>query len=38
MLDLVDRLVVMDKGSIVADGPKDEILEGLKKGAFKGKG
>ena len=38
MLDLVDRLVVMDKGSIVADGPKEEILEGLKKGAFKGKG
>ena len=37
MLDLVDRLVVMDKGAVVADGPKGEVLDALKKGALKGK-
>jgi len=37
MLDLVDRLVVMDRGTIVADGPKGEVLDALKKGALKGK-
>lgn len=37
MLDLVDRLVVMEKGMIVADGPKQEVLDALKAGALKGK-
>jgi ATP-binding cassette subfamily C protein LapB len=26
MLALVDRLIVMDQGRIIADGPKDQIL------------
>lgn len=32
MLDLVDRLIVMDNGHIVADGPKDAILHALQHG------
>lgn len=35
MLDLVDRLVVMDKGRIVVDGPKQAVLDGLKSGKIK---
>jgi ATP-binding cassette subfamily C protein LapB len=30
MLDLVDRLIVMDEGRIVMDGPKEEVLNALK--------
>lgn len=30
MLDLVDRLIVMDEGRIVMDGTKEEVLEALK--------
>ena len=37
MLDLVDRLIVMDKGTIVADGPKAEVLEALKTGTVRGR-
>jgi ATP-binding cassette subfamily C protein LapB len=37
MLDLVDRLIVMDRGAIVADGPKAEVLEALKTGSVRGK-
>lgn len=32
MLSLVDRLVVLDNGHIVADGPKDSVIEALRKG------
>lgn len=32
MLDLVDRLIVMDGGRIVADGPKAQVLDVLKQG------
>lgn len=32
LLDLVDRLIVMDAGKIVADGPKQEVLQALQKG------
>ena len=32
LLDLVDRLIVVDGGRIVADGPKDSVLEALKQG------
>lgn len=32
MLPLVDRLIVMDGGRIVADGPKDKVLESLSQG------
>ena len=31
MLDLVDRVIVMDLGRIVADGPRDTILEAIQK-------
>ena len=29
MLALIDRLVVMDRGRVVADGPRDEVLKAL---------
>ncbi|MBB4821481.1 ATP-binding cassette subfamily C protein LapB [Pseudomonas alcaligenes] len=32
MLSLVERLVVLDGGHIVADGPKDAVIEALRKG------
>nr|WP_321513822.1 type I secretion system permease/ATPase [uncultured Pseudodesulfovibrio sp.] len=35
MLDLVDRLVIMDRGKIVVDGPKQAVLDGLKSGKIK---
>jgi len=35
MLDLVDRLVIMDRGKIVVDGPKQAVLDGLRSGKIK---
>lgn len=35
LLTLVDRLIVMDNARVVADGPKDQVLEALKKGQIK---
>ena len=32
MLSLVDRLIVLDGGKIVADGPKETVIEALRKG------
>ena len=32
MLPLVDRLVVMDRGRVVADGPRDQVLRALAQG------
>ncbi|PPZ24212.1 type I secretion system permease/ATPase, partial [Escherichia coli] len=32
MLTLVDRLVIFDKGRIIADGPKAIVMDALKKG------
>lgn len=32
LLELVDRLIVMDRGRIVADGPKDQVVEALRQG------
>ncbi|ORC56287.1 type I secretion system permease/ATPase [Pseudomonas floridensis] len=32
MLSLVDRLLVLDNGKLVADGPKDAVLDALRKG------
>ena len=29
LLELVDRLIVLDRGAIVADGPKDKVLGAL---------
>ena len=37
LLDLADRIIVMDKGRIVADGPFDQVMEALKAGKV-GKG
>ncbi len=32
MLDVVDRVIVMEKGSVIADGPKGQVLNDLKQG------
>lgn len=32
LLELVDRLIVVDNGSIVADGPKEQVVEALRQG------
>jgi ATP-binding cassette subfamily C protein LapB len=32
MLDLVDRIIILDDGKLVADGPKDGVLSALKAG------
>ncbi|MBF0621827.1 MAG: type I secretion system permease/ATPase [Magnetococcales bacterium] len=37
LLSLVDRLVVLERGQIVADGPKDIILKQLSEGKLKAK-
>jgi len=31
MLSLVERLVVMDQGRIIMDGPKEEVLKALRE-------
>ncbi|TJV73280.1 MAG: hypothetical protein E5X84_39425, partial [Mesorhizobium sp.] len=31
MLELVDRLVVVEQGRIVADGPKEQVVKALQK-------
>ncbi|WP_440889075.1 type I secretion system permease/ATPase [Vibrio sp. WZ-1] len=35
MLDVVDRIIVMEKGSVIADGPKAQVLNDLKQGKVK---
>ncbi len=35
LLDLVDRIVVVDNGTIVADGPKKRVFDALKNGQLK---
>lgn len=35
LLNMVDRLIVMDAGRIVADGPKQSVLQALEKGTIK---
>jgi ATP-binding cassette subfamily C protein LapB len=32
LLDMVDRLIVIDNGTVVADGPKASVLEALRRG------
>lgn len=32
LLPLVDRLIVVDKGKVVMDGPRDKVIEALSKG------
>lgn len=36
LLDLVDRLLVVDNGRIVADGPKEQVIEALREGRIGG--
>jgi len=36
MLDMVDRVLVMDRGRLVADGPKAQVLEALRAGKIRG--
>jgi ATP-binding cassette subfamily C protein LapB len=35
LLSLVDRVIVMDAGRIIADGPKERVLEALRQGHIK---
>ncbi len=35
LLSLVDRIIVLDQGALVADGPREQILASLKKGHIK---
>jgi ATP-binding cassette subfamily C protein LapB len=37
LLDIVDRIIVVDGGKIVADGPKATVVEALRQGRI-GKG
>lgn len=32
LLDLVDRIIVMDGGRVVADGPKEQVIQALRQG------
>ena len=32
LLELVDRLIVIDGGKVMADGPKDQVIDALKQG------
>lgn len=32
MLDLVDRVIVLDRGRLVADGPRQQVLDALQRG------
>ncbi len=36
LLTLVDRLIVMDGGRVVADGPRDSVIETLARGQIRG--
>jgi ATP-binding cassette subfamily C protein LapB len=36
LLSLVDRLIVLDGGKVVADGPKDQVLKALAAGQIRG--
>ncbi|MEL6116385.1 type I secretion system permease/ATPase [Photobacterium sp. SP02] len=36
MLDVVDRIVVLEQGQLVADGPKEQVLQQLRDGKLNG--
>lgn len=35
LLSMIDRLIVVDNGKIVADGPRDSVIEALQKGQLR---
>ena len=35
LLNLVDRVIVLDGGRVVADGPRDQVIEALKQGQIR---
>ncbi|MES2869544.1 MAG: type I secretion system permease/ATPase [Pseudomonadota bacterium] len=35
LLNMVDRLIVLDGGSVIADGPKQTVLQALERGSIK---
>ena len=35
LLSLVDRVIVLDRGRLIADGPKDSVIEALRKGQLR---
>ena len=35
LLTLVDRLIIIDGGKVVADGPKENVLNALKQGQIR---
>lgn len=34
LLDMVDRLIIMDAGRVIADGPKQKVLQALEQGSI----
>ncbi len=36
LLDYVDRLLVLDNGKLVADGPRDQVMSALREGKIRG--
>jgi ATP-binding cassette subfamily C protein LapB len=36
LLELADRIIVLDGGRIVADGPKATVVEALRQGKIRG--
>ena len=36
LLEFVDRLIVLDNGKLIADGPKAEVMKALQEGRIKG--
>ena len=35
MLEIAERIIVMDKGKVLADGPKDTVLKALQQGQIR---
>ncbi|MDH3526926.1 MAG: type I secretion system permease/ATPase [Gammaproteobacteria bacterium] len=35
LLSMVDRIIVLDSGRVIADGPKEQVLEALKQGQIR---
>jgi ATP-binding cassette subfamily C protein LapB len=35
LLELVDRIIVLDGGAVVANGPKQQVIEALRQGKIR---